>query len=126
MYVREYLAEIGTPWENFDTWRKLSYPFFHPERISAPTLFQCAGDDDNVPCVGAEQMYQALRIRGVPTRLIVYPGQNHDIDVPSYLVHRMRSNIEWFDRWLGATPDSPRSAQKGSALPLVSPSTTTR
>ena len=100
MYVREYIYELGTPWENFDTWRKLAYPFLHPERITAPTLFQCAGDDDNVPCVGAEQMYQALKVRGVPTRLIVYPGQNHELDVPSYRVHRMRSNIEWFDRWL--------------------------
>ena len=100
MYVREYLYELGTPWENFDTWRKLAFPFLHPERISAPTLFECAGDDDNVPCVGAQQMYQALKTRGVPTRLIVYPGENHDLGVPSYLVHRMRSNIGWFDRWL--------------------------
>ena len=100
MYVREYVYELGTPWENFDTWRKLAYPFLHPERITAPTLFECAGDDDNVPCVGAQQMYQALKTRGVPTRLIVYPGQNHELDVPSYLVHRMRTNIQWFDRWL--------------------------
>jgi dipeptidyl aminopeptidase/acylaminoacyl peptidase len=100
MYVREYLYELGTPWENFELWKKLAYPFLHPERITAPTLFQCAGDDDNVPCVGAEQMYQVLKTRGVPTRLIVYPDQNHEIDVPSYLVHRMRNNIEWFDRWL--------------------------
>ena len=100
MYVREYVYELGTPWENFDTWRKLAYPFLHPEHITAPTLFECAGDDDNVPCVGAQQMYQALKTRGVPTRLIVYPGQNHELDVPSYLVHRMRTNIQWFDRWL--------------------------
>jgi dipeptidyl aminopeptidase/acylaminoacyl peptidase len=100
MYAREYLFELGTPWENFDTWRKLAYPFLHPERITAPTLFQCAGADDNVPCVGAQQMYLALKTRGVPTRLIVYPGENHGLDVPSYLVHRMRSDIEWFDRWL--------------------------
>jgi dipeptidyl aminopeptidase/acylaminoacyl peptidase len=99
-YVREYLAELGTPWENFDTWRKLAYPFLHPERISAPTLFQCADADDNVPCVGAEQMYQALKVRGVPTRLIVYPGENHGLKVPSYLKHRMRNDLEWFDRWL--------------------------
>jgi dipeptidyl aminopeptidase/acylaminoacyl peptidase len=100
MYVREYIYELGTPWENFDVWRKLAYPFLQPERITAPTLFECAGDDDNVPCVGAQQMYQVLKTRGVPTRLIVYPGQNHELDVPSYLVHRMRNNIEWFDRWL--------------------------
>jgi dipeptidyl aminopeptidase/acylaminoacyl peptidase len=102
MYAREYLFELGTPWENFDTWRKLAYPFLHPERITAPTLFQCAGADDNVPCVGAQQMYLALKTRGVPTRLIVYPGENHGLDVPSYLVHRMRSDIGWFDRWLKA------------------------
>jgi len=100
MYAREYLFELGAPWENFATWVKVAYPFLHPERISAPTLFECAGDDDNVPCAGAQQMYLALRTRGVATRLIVYPGQNHEIEVPSYLVHRMRSNIGWFDRWL--------------------------
>jgi dipeptidyl aminopeptidase/acylaminoacyl peptidase len=100
MYAREYVFELGAPWENFETWRKLAYPYLHPERITAPTLFQCAGEDDNVPCAGAQQMYQALKTRGVPTRLIVYPGENHGLEVPSYLVHRMRSNIEWFDRWL--------------------------
>jgi dipeptidyl aminopeptidase/acylaminoacyl peptidase len=100
MYVREYVYELGTPWDNFDTWKKLAFPFLHPERITAPTLFECAADDDNVPCVGAQQMYQTLKTRGVPTRLIVYPGQNHELDVPSYLLHRMRSNLEWFDRWL--------------------------
>lgn len=99
-YAREYVNELGAPWENFETWVKLGYPFFHPERISAPTMFQCAADDDNVPCAGAEQMYMALKTRGVPTRLVVYPGQNHGLDVPSYLVHRARTNIEWFDRWL--------------------------
>ncbi len=101
MYAREYVYELGTPWENFETWRNLASPFLHPERITAPTLFQCTADDDNVPCVGSEQMYQVLKTRGVPTKLIVYPGQNHELTVPSYLVHRMRSNLDWFARWLG-------------------------
>jgi dipeptidyl aminopeptidase/acylaminoacyl peptidase len=100
MYAREYVFELGTPWENFEVWKNLAHPFLQPERITAPTLFQCAADDDNVPCVGAEQMYQVLKSRGVPTKLIVYPGQNHGLDIPSYLVHRMRSNLEWFARWL--------------------------
>ncbi|MEJ0086240.1 MAG: S9 family peptidase [Pseudomonadota bacterium] len=106
MYAREYVFELGTPWENFDTWRKLAYPFLHPERITAPTLFQCASADDNVPCAGAQQMYLALKVRGVPTKLIVYPGENHGLSVPSYLVHRMRNNIEWFDRWLKSVSKS--------------------
>lgn len=101
MYAREYVYELGTPWENFETWKKLAYPFLHPERITAPTLFQCAGADDNVPCAGAQQMYQTLKTTGVPTRLIVFPGQNHGLTIPSYLVYRARANVEWFDRWLG-------------------------
>ena len=100
MYVREYLYELGTPWENFDTWRKLAYPFLHPERITAPTLFQCAGDDDNVPCVGAEQMYQALKVRGVPTRSSSTRAKTTISTCRATCVHRMRSNIGWFDRWL--------------------------
>ncbi len=68
--------------------------------IQARRTWWCAGDDDNVPCVGAQQMYQTLKVRGLPTRLIVYPGQNHGLDVPSYLLHRMRSNLDWFNRWL--------------------------
>lgn len=104
MYAREYELELGTPWEHFDTWRKLAYPFLKAQRITAPTLFECAGDDDNVPCPGAQQMYLALKTRGVPTHLIVYPGENHALDVPSYLVHRMRSDIAWYDRWLKGAP----------------------
>ncbi|MCB5425134.1 S9 family peptidase [Altererythrobacter sp. CC-YST694] len=100
MYAREYMLELGAPWENFETWRKLAYPFLESGRITAPTLFQCAGEDDNVPCAGAQQMYLALKAHGVPTRLIVYPGENHGLSVPSYLIHRMRSDIDWYDRWL--------------------------
>ncbi len=102
MYQREYILELGPPWENFETWKKLAYPFLQPERITAPTLFQCADADDNVPCVGAEQMYLTLKTRGVPTKLIVYPGQNHGLNVPSYLSHRIQANIDWYDRWLKA------------------------
>ncbi|HTN14094.1 MAG TPA: S9 family peptidase [Sphingomonadaceae bacterium] len=100
MYAREYMLEIGAPWENFETWKKLAYPFLESGRITAPTLFQCAEADDNVPCAGAQQMYLALKAHGVPTRLIVYPGENHGLSVPSYLVHRMSNDIAWYDKWL--------------------------
>ena len=43
---------------------RASYPFLHADRIKTPTLFQCARADFNVPCLGAEQMYQALRSLG--------------------------------------------------------------
>ena len=60
-YVTQYETELGRPWKNPDKWIKLSYPFFHADKIKTPTLFMASQKDFNVPSVGAEQMYQALR-----------------------------------------------------------------
>jgi dipeptidyl aminopeptidase/acylaminoacyl peptidase len=103
-YVREYTLELGTPWANRDAYDRASAPFLHADRIRTPTLFQCAELDFNVPCLGAEQMYQALRANGVPTQLVVYPGENHQLTVPSYLRDRIARNLAWYDRYLKETP----------------------
>jgi dipeptidyl aminopeptidase/acylaminoacyl peptidase len=100
MYAREYLYELGTPWGNFDAYKKVSFPFFSAAKIRVPTLFQCAGKDFNVPCIGAEQMYLALKTNNVPTRLVVYPGENHGLSVPRYLKDRMERDVAWYDQWL--------------------------
>ena len=99
-YIREYEFELGVPWKAQDAYLRLSDPFLHADRISTPTLFYCAEKDFNVPCLGAEQMYQALRSRDVPTRLVIYPGENHALSVPSYLRDRLERQLEWNDRYL--------------------------
>jgi dipeptidyl aminopeptidase/acylaminoacyl peptidase len=102
-YVREYELELGTPWANREIYERVSYPFLHADRIRTPTLFYCAADDWNVPCLGSEQMYQALRSLGVPTQLVIYPGENHGLTVPSYLRDRLERQLAWYTRFLGAT-----------------------
>ena len=104
-YVREYQFELGAPWANRATYEKLSYPFFHADRIVTPTHFYCAEKDSNVPCLGTEQMYQALRSRDLPTELVVYPGENHGLTVPSYLRDRMQRHLAWYDRFLKPGPE---------------------
>ena len=99
-YVTQYETELGAPWKNQDKWIKISYPFFHADRIKTPTLFMASQNDFNVPVAGAEQMYQALRSVGVPTELVIYPNQNHGIVVPSYLKDRFERHIKWFDKYL--------------------------
>lgn len=99
-YIREYELELGTPWANRETYERVSYPFLHADRIRTPTQFYCAELDFNVPCIGAEQMYQALRSRDVPTQLVVYPGEHHDMVVPSYLRDRLQRSLHWYDRFL--------------------------
>jgi dipeptidyl aminopeptidase/acylaminoacyl peptidase len=103
-YVVENEAELGSPWRNPDLWLKVSYPFFHADRIHTPTLFMGGDRDFNVPIVGGEQMYQALRILGVPTQLIVYPDQNHELARPSFLKDRYDRTAAWFGKYLQPAP----------------------
>jgi len=100
MYVREVELELGTPWRNREAYDRVSYPFLHADRIATPTQFYCAEKDANVPCLGSEQMYQALRSLGVPTELVVYPGEHHAMEVPSYLRDRLERALAWYGRYL--------------------------
>lgn len=95
-YSREYLLELGTPWDDFATYARVSYPFLKPQTIVTPTLFLCAEADFNVPCIGAEQMYHVLKHRNVPTRLVIYPGENHGLIVPSYIADRYQRTLDWY------------------------------
>jgi dipeptidyl aminopeptidase/acylaminoacyl peptidase len=102
-YIFQYNAEMGAPWKKPDVWMKVSYPFFHADRIKTPTLFLCSEADFNVPCAGAEQMYQALRTEGVDTQLVIYPSQHHRLAVPSYRRDRLQRYLDWFAKYLGGT-----------------------
>ncbi|MEE1877889.1 S9 family peptidase [Altererythrobacter litoralis] len=96
-YVYEYDVELGYPWENREVWDRISYPFFHNDRIVTPTLFMVGGSDVNVPTLASEQMYQALRSRGIETKLVIYPGESHGIRRPSFVTDRMDRWLGWFD-----------------------------
>ncbi|MFM7272531.1 MAG: alpha/beta hydrolase family protein, partial [Gammaproteobacteria bacterium] len=88
------------PWRNRELWMKVSHPFFHADRIRTPTLFMCGEKDFNVPVAGSEQMYQALRTLGVPTGLVVYPGEFHVFTRPSFIRDRQQRWIDWFGKHL--------------------------
>ncbi len=102
MYIRDYENELGRPWEHPEVWNRVSYPFFHASRIVTPTLFLCGDKDFNVPLLNSEQMYQSLRSLGVPAQLIIYPGQFHEINKPSYMHDRLQRYVAWYDKYLKA------------------------
>jgi dipeptidyl aminopeptidase/acylaminoacyl peptidase len=99
-YVLQYNNELGPPWGNTALWLKVSYPFFHADRIHTPTLFVGGDKDFNVPIVGGEQMYQALRTLGVPAQLVVYPGQHHVFTRPSFIKDLADREAAWLDRFM--------------------------
>jgi dipeptidyl aminopeptidase/acylaminoacyl peptidase len=100
-YIMQYDEEIGPPWKvGLEPWIRISYPFLHADQISTPTLFLGGERDFNVPLVGGEQMYEALRSLGVPTQLVIYPGQNHGIARPSYQKDRIERYLAWYAKYL--------------------------
>lgn len=101
-YVWE--AELGLPWRATDLWMRLS-PWFQVDKVVTPTLILCGSDDMNVPLLNSEQLYQALRRLGKETELVIYPGQNHAIEKPSYQKDRLERYIVWYDKHL--KPKSP-------------------
>ena len=100
-YIRQYDNEIGPPWKSgLEKWLKISYPFLKADRIRTPTLFLCGDKDFNVPLLGSEQMYQALKNVGTETQLVIYPGENHGISKPSFQRDRMERYLGWYERYL--------------------------
>jgi len=100
MYVQQYDLELGPPWKSPDIYIKISYPLLHADRIHTPTLFLGGEKDFNVPLAGSEQMYEALRTLGVPSQLVIYPGQYHGITRPSFGKDVLERYLAWYDKYL--------------------------
>ena len=110
-YQRDYETELGLPWDKPAVWEHVS-PFHNITKVTTPTLFMGGNIDANVPVLGGEQMYQALKRLGVPTELVVYPDEYHEFTLPSHLQDRLQRDLAWYAHFVkgDATPATPKSA----------------
>lgn len=99
-YVYQYEQELGAPWKNPEAWMKVSYPFFKADRITTPTMFMGGQNDFNVPIIGSEQMYQALKTNGIETKLVVFPGMNHGPSAPSQRLEIINQYLGWWEKFV--------------------------
>ena len=100
-YILQYDNEIGPPWKDLQRYIKISYPFLEiDKRVHTPMLFMGGTSDMNVPLIGGEQMYEALRSLGRPTELVVYPNQFHGFSRPSYIKDRYERWLAWWSKYL--------------------------
>jgi dipeptidyl aminopeptidase/acylaminoacyl peptidase len=120
-YQKDYFYELGYPWENKAVWEKIS-PFYRIKNITTPTLFMGGDIDWNVPIIGSEQMYQALKSLGRTTELVVYPGEYHGFTTPSHLKDRLERNLAWYAHYVkgDGTPARPPEPTPAAA-PLAKP-----
>lgn len=98
-YQLQWETELGLPWENRETWERIS-PFNYVENITTPTLIMGGAEDWNVPIHNSEQLYQALKRLGQTTQLVVYPGEHHGIRRPSFQVDRYQRWLDWYGKYV--------------------------
>jgi dipeptidyl aminopeptidase/acylaminoacyl peptidase len=106
----------GFPWDQDSLYRALS-PFTFVENIRTPLLIVHSEEDYRVPITDAEQLFMALKKRGVPTEFIRYPRSAHGLSrtgPPWLLVDRLERIRTWFAHWIG-TGSAPARAAGGGA-----------
>jgi dipeptidyl aminopeptidase/acylaminoacyl peptidase len=107
------LHEIGgLPWRDADRFAELS-PITKVDQVRTPTLILQGDADVRCPIGQAEQWHTALRERGVPTRLVLYPGGSHLVIISGPPSHRVDFNqriLDWVEQYAGdvSGPRRPR------------------
>src|SRR6267378_2009828 len=110
-YQRDYETELGHPWENKAGWERVS-PFYKVAAVTTPTLFMGGEIDWNVPILGGEQMFQALRRLGRIAELVVYPGEYHEFKTPSHIKDRLERYLAWYAHFVKGDPTPARPPEQ--------------
>lgn len=107
-FTRQYLK--ATPWEDPEIYRKTS-PITYVNKAKTPTLIQQGDQDKRVPPPDSYELYQALKDRGVPVKLVFYKGFGHPINKPKQQRAVMEENYDWFSKYIwgesGASTEPP-------------------
>jgi dipeptidyl aminopeptidase/acylaminoacyl peptidase len=89
----------GLPWEKPELYAKRS-PLSYVGQIETPTMLITGEADLRTPIGESEQLFHALKLRGVPTRMVRIPGASHSINArPSNLIAQVLLSHQWFERY---------------------------
>jgi len=87
------------PWEDRELYNKHSAMSF-VDKVTTPTLIQHGTEDRRVPLSQGEELYTALRSRGMTVEMVKYPRSPHGLQEPKLIRDSMMRNLEWFDRYV--------------------------
>ncbi len=96
------------PWEAFETYWEHS-PLSHLGKATTPTRIIHSENDLRCPIEQGEQAFIALRVRGIPTDMILFPDEPHGLSRTGRTdrrVARLRHILEWMERYLKTEAES--------------------
>jgi dipeptidyl aminopeptidase/acylaminoacyl peptidase len=68
--------EFGDPLRHEETWRRQS-PHLRAESLSTPMLVIHGAKDQRVPLGNSHHLWMDLQGRGLPSRMLLFPDENH-------------------------------------------------
>jgi dipeptidyl aminopeptidase/acylaminoacyl peptidase len=77
-----------------------SSPIHFIKNAKTPTLVIVGERDAECPAAQSYEFWHALKTLGVPTQLIIYPGEGHMFIQPKHQVDRLEQTVGWFDKYL--------------------------
>ena len=86
----------GEVWEVADLLLERS-PIAHADRVTTPTLILHGEHDQRVPIWQGYEFYNALKRRGIPTQMVVYPRTGHVPSEPKLLLDVMNRILAWME-----------------------------
>jgi len=89
-------------WENLG-WYMEHSPLHYVREMKTPMLFLQAETDWRCPVEQGEQLYTALRARGVPAEMVRFPGESHvqlSIGKPRTRLVRRQVTMGWLRKYL--------------------------
>lgn len=86
--------------EAFEKWN----PVHHVAKWKTPQLVITGEKDFRIPYTQGLAAFTALQRRGIPSRLLVFPNENHWVLKPKNSRQWYREVIGWMDKWTGKAP----------------------
>jgi dipeptidyl aminopeptidase/acylaminoacyl peptidase len=95
------------PWEDPKDYAARS-PITYIERVKTP-LMLILGEADyrTPPMAGGEMMFRALKYRHIPTVMVRFPDESHELSrsgKPWHRIERLQHIVGWFDHWVMGVP----------------------
>lgn len=86
----------GTWYEQPDRYIRMS-PLKYVDRVTTPFLVLHGGEDIRVPLTQGIEMYEGVKRRGTPARMVVYPRTPHGPQEPKFLLDIMQRHVSWVE-----------------------------
>jgi dipeptidyl aminopeptidase/acylaminoacyl peptidase len=95
--------------EEFEKWN----PVNHVAAWKTPQLVITSENDFRIPYTQGIAAFTALQRRNIPSRLLIFPDENHWVLKPKNSIQWYDEVFGWMNRWMGGGNAAPSSGERG-------------